>query len=255
MALRANFESSSEIGVFAKLTNSYCLTARNTAVNFYSVFEANLKDHVPVVQCTIGGCRVIGRCTVGNRRGLLVPLITTDDELQHLRNSLPDNVKVQRVEERLSALGNCIACNDYVALVHPDIDKETEEIIQDVLGVDTFPTTIAKNVLVGSYSYLTNRGGICHVMTPMDELEELSSLVQVPLTVGTVNRGSDVIGAGLVANDWAAFCGYETTATELRVVEQILKIGVLPQNEKQISGSGNLLNDPILATSILDSIS
>ncbi len=42
----------------------------------------------------------------------------------HIRNSLPDEVVVQRVEERLSALGNVIACNDHVALVHPDIDKE-----------------------------------------------------------------------------------------------------------------------------------
>ena len=37
----------------------------------------------------------------------------------------------------LSALGNCIACNDYVALVHTDIDKETEELIADCLGVST----------------------------------------------------------------------------------------------------------------------
>jgi len=44
-------------------------------------------------------------------------------ELQHIRNSLPDEVVVQRIDERLSALGNCIACNDYVALVHPDVDK------------------------------------------------------------------------------------------------------------------------------------
>lgn len=41
----------------------------------------------------------------------------------HIRNSLPDEVVVQRIDERLSALGNCIACNDYVALIHPDIDK------------------------------------------------------------------------------------------------------------------------------------
>jgi translation initiation factor 6 (eIF-6) len=33
---------------------------------------------------------------------------------------------VQRIDERLSALGNCIVCNDYVALIHPDIDRETE---------------------------------------------------------------------------------------------------------------------------------
>ena len=62
----------------------------------------------------------------------------------------------------LSALGNCIATNDYVALAHTDIDKvqefgwahvcvlrltrvricasqETEELIADVLGVSLAP--------------------------------------------------------------------------------------------------------------------
>ena len=63
------------------------------------------------------GCRIVGRMVVGNRHGLLVPNSTTDQELQQIRNSLPDSVRIQRVEERLSALGNVIACNDYVALV------------------------------------------------------------------------------------------------------------------------------------------
>lgn len=44
-------------------------------------------------------------------------------ELMHIRNSLPDEVVVQRIDERLNSLGNCIACNDYVALIHPDIDR------------------------------------------------------------------------------------------------------------------------------------
>ena len=61
--------------------------------------------------------------TTGNKNGLLVPSSTTDQELQHIRNSLPDSVKIQRVEERLSALGNVVTCNDYVALVHPDLDR------------------------------------------------------------------------------------------------------------------------------------
>lgn len=61
--------------------------------------------------------------TVGNKNGLLVPSTTSDQELQFLRNALPDDVQLRRIEEKLSALGNCIAVNDYVALVHPDIDQ------------------------------------------------------------------------------------------------------------------------------------
>lgn len=34
-----------------------------------------------------------------------------------------------------------------------------------------------------------------------------------------------MIGAGLVANDWSAFCGMDTTSTEISVVEGIFKLG------------------------------
>ncbi|KAH6913131.1 eukaryotic translation initiation factor 6 [Coprinopsis sp. MPI-PUGE-AT-0042] len=224
MATRIQFENSSDIGVFSKLTNSYCLVAINGSTNFYSAFESELGDVVPIVHTSIGGTRIVGRLTAGNRHGLLVPSTTTDQELQHLRNSLPDTVAIQRVEERLSALGNVIACNDYVALVHPDIDRETEEIIADVLKVEVFRQTIADNVLVGSYCAITNQGGLVHPKTSVQDQDELSSLLQIPLVAGTVNRGSDVLGAGLVVNDWCAFTGLETTATEISVIEAAFKL-------------------------------
>ena len=84
---------------------------------------------MPVISASIGQTKTVGSLTVGNSKGLLVPAITTDMELQVIRNSLPDSVKIQRIEERLNALGNVIACNDHVALVHPEIEAATEEII------------------------------------------------------------------------------------------------------------------------------
>ncbi|KAH1207107.1 Eukaryotic translation initiation factor 6-2 [Glycine max] len=190
----------------------------------HHVFEAELAGVIPVVKTSIGGTRIIGRLCAGNKNGLLLPHTTTDQELQHLRNSLPDQVVVQRIDERLSALGNCIACNDHVALTHTDLDRETEEMIADVLGVEVFRQTIAGNILVGSYCAFSNRGGLVHPHTSIEDLDELSTLLQVPLVAGTVNRGSEVIAAGMTVNDWTAFCGSDTTATELSVIESVFKL-------------------------------
>lgn len=131
-------------------------------------------------------------------------------------------------------------------------DQETEEVLADVLGVEVFRQTVAGNVLVGSYCAFSNKGGLVstsrhvllnvfliwrnvlylliihwtqvHPHTSIEDLDELSTLLQVPLVAGTVNRGSEVIGAGMTVNDWTAFCGLDTTATELSVIESVFKL-------------------------------
>lgn len=225
MATRCQFENSNEVGVFSLLTNAYALVSIGGSENFYSVFEDELADHIPVVHASIAGCRFVGRVCVGNKRGLLVPSTCSDNELQHIRNALPDSVVVQRIEERLSALGNVMVVNDHVGLVHSDLDRDTEDIVSDVLGIEVFRQTVAGQALVGSYCKISNTGGLVHPRTSVEDLEELSSLLQIPLVAGTVNRGSEVLGAGMVVNDWSAFCGVDTTSTEISVIEGIFKIG------------------------------
>lgn len=67
MALRCQFENSNDVGVFALLTNSYCLVAIGASVSFYSTLEAELAEAIPMVHTSIAGTRIIGRLCVGNR--------------------------------------------------------------------------------------------------------------------------------------------------------------------------------------------
>lgn len=88
MATRTQFENNNEVGVFARLTNAYCIVGVGGSENFYSVFESELSDHIPVIHASIAGNRIVGRMCVGNSKGLLLPNTTTDQEMLHIRNSV-----------------------------------------------------------------------------------------------------------------------------------------------------------------------
>lgn len=222
MSIKLQYMNSNEIGVFAKLTNSYCLVADKKCKN-YNILDSELIS-IPIIETTICGMNIIGRMTAGNKYGLIVPSTIDEKEYTNLRENLPEEIVIKKVDEKLSALGNVICCNDYVAIVHPEISTQMIEEIRDTLNVEVFRNTINNNVLVGSYCVISNLGGIVHPEINVSELEELCSLLQVPVAPGTINKGCDLVGSGCLINDAIGFVGNETTSFEITLIDGVFKL-------------------------------
>ncbi|XP_008191370.2 eukaryotic translation initiation factor 6 [Tribolium castaneum] len=218
---RLQYGGSNEIGAFMRLTNSYCLIGGDPQK--YEKVEGMIEGDIQwgsVVNTSLAGCEIVGRLCVGNKNGLLVPEMTYDTELQRLKEELPESIKISKIEDKLSALGNVIVCNDSVALIHPDLDRETEEVIADTLQVEVFRHMIANNPLVGSHCVLNYYGGLVNPDISQNELENLSSLLELSLVPGTVNQGNKLVGSGLICNDRLAYAGMKTTAREFTDIEK-----------------------------------
>ncbi|KAH0792299.1 Eukaryotic translation initiation factor 6 [Histomonas meleagridis] len=224
MVSRCRFQSSSEVGAYARITNSYAILPSTNTDNFFQSFESILSDKIPIIHSSIAGTPIVGRLVVGNKNGLIVPLTTTTIEIDSIRANLPESIEIAKIEERFSALGNVISCNDHFALVHPELDEDTLETLERVLGVEVIKTKIAEESLVGSYSVMTNKGCIVTPKATPEEIESLSKMLDITVEAATVNRGIQYISAGVCVNDFALFCGYDCTALEIANLTRIFKI-------------------------------
>jgi translation initiation factor 6 len=167
---------------------------------------------------SIGGSALLGSLVRGNRKGIAVADIATQDDLDEL-SSFGD---VVIMESGVNAAGNLIECNDNGAIVSPTIPEAGAEIISDVLGVKAVRSQVAGHGTVGSMIVANNKGALVHPDVKTSEVEAIESALGVPVMVGTVTFGSPFVGAGCCASDSHALVGSGSTGPELNRIEDAL---------------------------------
>ena len=166
----------------------------------------------------VGGSALLGSLVRGNRKGVAVADIATQEDLDEL-SSFGDVVVM---ESGVNAAGNLIECNDKGAVVSTTIPDIGAEMISDVLGVKVTRTKVAGHNTVGSMIVANNKGVLAHPDIKTAEVESIESTMGVPVMVGTVTFGSPFVGAGCCASDSHALVGSGSTGPELNRIEDAL---------------------------------
>jgi translation initiation factor 6 len=215
---RTNFEGDPNVGAFAVITDRTIFTSPNMSEKSLDILERVF--NIPLLQSTVAKMDAVGLFTVANSEGILLPYTTTDDELSYIKEN--SDLKVDWIDNKMTALGNVILANDHGAVCHPDFDAASRDKIADVLDVEVVSGTVARLPIVGSNIVATNNGAVVHPMASGEEIESMAEVLRVHVEVGTVNRGSPYTSLGVLANADGMVAGSETTGVELAHISQVL---------------------------------
>ena len=203
------------IGVFATCTDNIALVPPLTKLEICARIEKSLD--VRVVEILVNESVVVGALSRGNSNGFLFSYGTNSRELQKLTE-----VKVETFPDRLNAVGNIVLTNDSAALVHPELSDKAIEVISKTLKVEAHRGTIAGIKNVGMAGVVTNKGLLVHPRVTSSEREILEKIFELPVSIGTTNFGTQMLGSGLLANSSGYLAGSETTGPELGKIEEAL---------------------------------
>ncbi len=218
MIARTDFEGDSNVGAFGIATDRFVFVSSNMSEKSLSTIEKTF--NLPLVQTTIATLDTVGFMSIANSNGILLPYTTRDEELAALREY--DDMKVDWIDSRMTALGNIIMANDKGAICHPEFDDKTIKKISEVLDVEVVRGTVARLPIVGANTITTNNGAVVHPLATDQEIEIISDLLNIHVEVGTVNRGSPYTNLGVIANIDGMVAGSETTGVELAHISQVL---------------------------------
>ncbi|MDO5845421.1 MAG: translation initiation factor IF-6 [Methanocorpusculum sp.] len=206
------------IGVFARAFEDVAFVPVDAPKEFKDKIAEALD--VEVVETFIQGSSVIGLLLTGNSRGFVVSGLIQDSELSLLQ----DYGDVLLLGEEMNAAGNVILTNDSFALVHPDMSPAMRKMVGEFLKVETIPMSFAGVGTVGMTGACTNAGILVPARSAPEEIERLENSLpnkDFPVGTGSVNMGSNLIGAGMLINSKGYLAGNVTTGFELGRIEDV----------------------------------
>ncbi len=173
---------------------------------------------VRIVPVSLAGSFIVGSLSCGNCAGFVVSKHTHPSEIEELR----EFGDVWPLPSLMNACGNIILANDTAAIVHPLLSDKAVAVISEAMQVDVRRSTIAGLKTVGMAGIATNKGVLVHPKVSDAEIAILEDAFGLPVDIGTVNFGSPLIGAGLLANSSGYLAGSDTTGHELGRIEDAL---------------------------------
>ena len=214
---RLNLDHSPFLGIFALATDQVALLPAGLGA-VHENRAAEVLD-VKVVRASISRSPLLGVLSAGNSNGLVVSNLLEADEERALSKL---GIRVARVPDKHTAMGNMVLANDKGALVSPELSMEALTTIREALGVPVERGTIAGLRNVGAAAVATNRGALVHPDVSEEELKVVESVLGVPADVGTACGGVKYVGACLIATSHGVLVGESTTGPELGRIESSL---------------------------------
>jgi len=209
------------IGVYVAISDRVALIPADAPEKVERALSKNLG--VRVVRASVQDSPLLGVLCAMNSHGVVVGRLVRERELELLKRVLGDEMNIEVLDIKETALGNLVLANDKGAVVSPLLPRHVVSRISDALDVEAVQMRLGRSYLVGALGVATNKGVLLCPLASDEEVEQVIDVLKVSKGgVGTVNRGNVFVRSGLVANSRGALVGFETTGPELMRIQSTL---------------------------------
>ena len=212
---KATFFGNTAVGLFSFATSSAVFIPPAAP----SKFRWALSQLGEVVELSLYESQLLGIHVQVFKDTVLIPADVPEEE----KAVLKEHVDLLEVSLPWNAVRNHIVFNEKRALINPRLEKYAKAV-EDVLGVEVLPFSIANYNTVGSLLLLSESGAAVGYPAKDEEIEQLKELLGYPYPPlrATSNMGSFFLYLGVVYNEKGMVVGEPTTGIEIARLQEAL---------------------------------